>query len=272
MPYDISIREAAQRLGISDQAVHKRIRSKTIDAVKIGKHWFVSNESIEYALISMPKPGRPRKGASYILMNGPYPVMEFSYRADSLSFVPREVIDAQRAPLGTVGRNGRGSAEGMQAWWEHRSIPASRAGMDAKLEKLGLADPALIPFRNLGFSLSDQYWVCPAGESLSFEQLNYFQNNFESELDDTGEWLSAVGLSTPDNTSEGALPKKWTCRSAERLLVKGHVPWTDQQAYYFPGDPFPASPETTWVAILSITFSLPPRMSRLNSGRYLNPL
>lgn len=29
---------------------------------------------------------------------------------------------------------------------------------------------------------------------------------------------------------------------------------------------------TTWVAILSITFSLPPRMSRLNSGRYLNPL
>ena len=231
MGYEVSIREAAERLGITDQAVHKRIRSGTLDAVKAGKHWLVSSDSIEYALISLPKAGRPRKGTSYILMNGPYPVMEFTYRKESLAFVPRKVIDAQRAPLGTISPSGRGSAEGLKTWWEHRSIPSSRSGMNAKLERLGLADPSQIPFRNLGFSLSDQYWICPTGESLSWEDLNYFRNPFDSDLSDAKEWLSAVGLSTPDNTSEGALPKRWICRDNERLLLKGHVPWTDQQAY-----------------------------------------
>lgn len=230
MGYEISIRQAADRLGISDQAVHKRIRSGTLDAVKVNKHWLVSEESVEYALISAPKPGRPREGLTFLLMNGPYPVMEFSYRESSMTFIPREVMDATRAPIGTVGRNGQGLADGLRYWWEHRSIPASRAGMDEKLRRLGLEDPSQIPFQNLGLSLSDQYWICPSGESLNWSDLNYFDNSFDED-DDWNGWLDNVGLSTPDNTSEGALPKKWVCRGEDRILLKGHIPWTDQQVY-----------------------------------------
>ncbi len=40
-----------------------------------------------------------------------------------------------------------------------------------------------------------------------------------------------MGLSSPDNTSEGVLPKRWLCRGNERILLKGHIPWTDQQVY-----------------------------------------
>jgi hypothetical protein len=141
------------------------------------------------------------------------------------------VFDAARAPVGTVTRRGRGSADGLKRWWEHRSIPGGRSGIDAKLDELGLGDPSLIPFRNLGLSLSDQYWIQPAGECLSWSELNFFQNEFGDGPGQWDEWLSQVGLSSPDNTSEGVLPKKWVCDTGRRILLKGHVPWSDQQVF-----------------------------------------
>lgn len=231
MPSSLSIHEAAQMLGITDQAVHKRIRSGTLRATKVNKRWVVDSESVAEALVSSPRVGRPWSGRSYMLMNGPYEVMELTYRQEDDAFKPRAVLDAARAPLGTISRNGRGKPEGLRAWWQHRSIPESRAGLDAKLEKLGLTNPMHIPFRNLGLSLSDQYWIRPLEEDLRWEDLNYFHNPFGDEGETWDEWLSDVGLSSPDNTSEGALPKRWVCCGNDRILLKGHVPWTDQQAY-----------------------------------------
>lgn len=234
MSESMSIVEAAERLGISEQAVHKRIRSGSLLAAKTNGRWAVEEKSVLHALSYPPKHGRPWPSTTYMLMNGPYEVMEFTYREDQGHFSPGKVVDSRRAPLGTITRAGNGKPTGLRSWWEHRSIPSSRTGIDEKLASLGLADAAQIPFRNLGFSLSDQYWIRPEGLNIRWEDLNYFQNDFNTaEGDDRsewGEWLSEVGLSSPDNTSEGALPKKWICRDGKRILLKGHNPWTDQQA------------------------------------------
>ena len=231
MDKTMRIQETAETLGISVQAVHKRLQSGSLDGAKVNGAWHVSENSVAAAVLEPPKKGRPWHGRSYVLMNGPYPIMEFTYHAQTESFKPGEVSDAARAPLGTVTRTGRAKADGLRTWWEHRSIPGSRAGMDEKLRQLGLQDPSQIPFRNLGLSLSDQYWICPEGEQLRWEDVNYFQNDFGASVEDWDEWLAEVGLSSPDNTSEGVLPKRWICRGNERVLLKGHVPWTDQQAY-----------------------------------------
>lgn len=231
MAYDISVKEAADQLGITVQGVHRRIASGTLNARKINNHWAVSESSLRDALASEPTPGRKRKGQTYILMNRTHPVMEFSFDEASGTFNPRQVIDASRVPIGTITRNGKGSPAGLRRWWEHRSIPESRRGMDQKLQELGLSDSSYIPFRNLGFSLSDQYWIKPEGENLNWEDLNYFHNSFGTEGSCWDEWLSDVGLSSPDNTSEGVLPKRWVCEGEQRILLKGHNPWTDQQTY-----------------------------------------
>ena len=231
MGYDLTVKDTATRLGISVQAVHKRIASGTLEAHKTNGRWLIDSGSVEKGLERVPKAGRPRKGKDYTLMNGNYPVMRFSFDERDQSFIPREVIDANRAPIGTVTRTGAGSASGLRRWWEHRSIPDGRRGLDRKLTELGLEEPMLIPFRNLGLSLSDQYWIVPAGEDLDWAQVNYFQNDFGNESRRWDEWLSEVGLSSPDNTSEGALPKKWICEGGRRTLLKGHIPWTDQQVF-----------------------------------------
>lgn len=231
MSEKMSIREAAQLLSVSDQAVHKRIRSGSLSAEKLNGRWFVDAASVQAALGRPPRRGRPLSSETYMLMNGPYEAMEFSYRESDGSFAPGKVRDALRAPLGTVTRNGRGRADGLRQWWDHRSIPESRSGMDEKLRRLGLDDPSQIPFRNLGLSLSDQYWVCPVSQEVNWEDVNYFRNPFGDSRQGWDEWLGEVGLSSPDNTSEGVLPKRWLCEGPLRILLKGHVPWTDQQVF-----------------------------------------
>ena len=230
MEYDTSIKEAAAQLGISVQAVHKRIAAGTLEAQKLNRRWLVSSKSLEAAKGNAPKPGRPRKGEAFLLMNADYPIMDFTYNEERQTFRPLDVHDASGAPIGTVTRTGAGSAAGLKNWWEHRGIPGNRIGIDRKLAELGIDNPALIPFRNHGFSLSDQYWIKPVGQELEWSDLNYFQNDFGDE-GPWDEWLSNVGLSTPDNTSEGVLPKKWVCENGRRVLLKGHIPWTDQQVY-----------------------------------------
>lgn len=235
MAYTLTVAEMARRLGVTVQAVYKRIRQGTLDAIQVNRRWMLNDE--EGSIVIPAGPGRPRKGAAYMLMNGPYRVMEFNYREQTADFKTFEVFDAARAPLGTVTRNGRGNADGLRDWWQHRVIPESRAGLDAKLAQLGLESPEQIPFRNLGLSLSDQYWICPAGSVLDWHDINYFENTFGPA---TGEgdggqpwdaWLSEVGLDSPDNTSEGVLPKRWVCEGNKRMLLKGANPWIDQQPF-----------------------------------------
>ena len=235
MAYTLTVAQAAKRLGVTVQAVYKRIRQGALDAIQVNGRWMLNDE--EGSILVPAVPGRPRKGAAYVLMNGPYRVMEFNYREATGDFKTFEVFDAARAPLGTVTRNGRGNASGLQDWWQHRVIPESRAGLDAKLAQLGLESPEQIPFRNLGLSLSDQYWICPAGSKLDWHDINYFENSFGPVAGKDGggqpwdAWLSQVGLDSPDNTSEGVLPKRWVCDGDKRLLFKGTNPWIDQQPF-----------------------------------------
>lgn len=239
MAYTLSVAEVAKKLGVTVQAVYKRIHQGTLDAIRQNHQWLLNDE--EGSIMISALPGRPRKGIGYTLMNGPYPVLDFNYREESGVFKSYDVHDARRAPLGVVTRNGNGNDTALRAWWEHRSIPESREGFDRKLAELGLESPEQIPFRNLGLSLSDQYWICPRGEDLDWHDLNYFENEFsEADADVIGAgpdespsfwdaWLSQVGLDSPDNTSEGALPKRWVCFNGKRFLLKGGSPWCDQQ-------------------------------------------
>ncbi|MCI8424505.1 MAG: DNA-binding protein, partial [Adlercreutzia sp.] len=81
------------------------------------------------------------------------------------------------------------------------------------------ADTYDLPFRSLGLSLSDQYWVKPYDSDLRWEDVNFFQNDFAET--EAGDWLAEVGLDSPDNTSDGVLSKRWICEDGKRVLLKG---------------------------------------------------
>lgn len=224
--FDTTVTEAAELLGLSKTRVYQLIVQGVLDADKSTGSWLVDRASIERRIGLGGKPGRPKKhplnsSRRYMLMNRTHEVLSFEFDSASGEFFDGDsVIDAERAPFAFVGPRGvRASSAALAYWWEHRAIPRTRAGMDRKLEELGLDRALALPFRNFGLSLSDQYWIRPADLDVDWHDINYFENPFEQS--EVGAWLDHVGLNSPDNTSEGMLSKVWVCDGACRLLLKG---------------------------------------------------
>ena len=58
--------------------------------------------------------------------------------------------------------------EAFNAWWRGRGIPQARHGLAMLLEEAGVELPQELIRRNLGLSLSDQYWIRPNGSGLAW--------------------------------------------------------------------------------------------------------
>ncbi len=75
----------------------------------------------------------------------------------------------------------------------------------------------------MGLSLSDQYWVKTIDDPIEWEKVNFFDNLFSTDVGNLlfGRPISGeFDLSSPDNTSDGVLRKRWTIVDNERQLVK----------------------------------------------------
>lgn len=224
--FDVTVAEASKLLGVSVGRVHQLIRTGQLPAEQMAGIWLIDRTSVEARRATNPHPGRPSKAAAqgaarYLLMNRTHEVLSFTYDTSTGEFFDAdEIIDASRAPLSIMSPRGtRASKTALSYWWAHRVIPKARMGIEAKLAELGIDDIMNLPFRSLGLSLSDQYWVKPYDSDVRWEDINFFDNGFvETEA---GDWLAEVGLDSPDNTSDGVLSKRWVCVDGERRLLKG---------------------------------------------------
>ena len=146
---------------------------------------------------------------------------------DATGFIQKvgTVYVPQHLPVGIPVRKGIADRAALNEWWTDRSIPASRSGVHEALEKLEIASTKMLLVRCYALSLSDQYWICPEGSGLTWEQINFFQNDFSEDIGDVlfGAEKKADGLdfSSPDNTSDGNLKKRWKIINGKRCLIKG---------------------------------------------------
>ncbi len=145
------------------------------------------------------------------------------------------VMSAEHVPVGVPVKNGIIDRGELNKWWTDRSIPASRSGVREALETLNLNDTKILLVRCFGLSLSDQYWICPEGAELIWEKINFFDNSFS---DDMGDVLFGkpkknedFDFSSPDNTSDGYLKKRWKIINGKRYLIKGGSNLERQQPF-----------------------------------------
>lgn len=225
--FSITIAEASRTLGVSTERVRQLINSGTLAAEQVAGIWLIDEGSVAARMRNNPGPGRPsskpkgKSAAKYLLMNRNHEVLAFKFDASTGEFFDTdEIIDAKRAPLSVMSPRGKkASNAALSYWWAHRAIPKARHGIEAKLAELGIADTYDLPFKSMGLSLSDQYWVKPYGSDIDWHDINFFENDFiEAEVED---WMADVGLDSPDNTSDGVLSKRWVCRNGVRTLLKG---------------------------------------------------
>lgn len=143
------------------------------------------------------------------------------------------LVDANHLPYGVRVHKGICERADLNAWWIDRSIPASRSGVVKALNVLNVANTKLLLLRCFGLSLSDQYWIKPENESLTWEQVNFFDNDFSEDIGNVliGKITKTENFDfhSPDNTSDGFLKKRWKIVDGKRVLFKsGSNPFMQQ--------------------------------------------
>ena len=171
---------------------------------------------------------------NYTLMHKDIPVADLTLDETTGSI---QRIDALfrggHLPVGVSVRRGMADRAAFNAWWTDRFIPSARSGLVDALSQLGFPDPQQVISRNLGLSLSDHYWVKPAGSNLSWDEVNFFENDFSPDVGDAllGKLskTSDIDLRSPDWTCDGNLRKRWAILDGKRCLVKaGSGPFQQQ--------------------------------------------
>lgn len=146
---------------------------------------------------------------------------------DATGFIQKinTVYAPEHLPVGVPVRRGDADRAALNEWWTDRSIPASRSGIREALETLDISSTKMLLVRCYGLSLSDQYWIRPECSGLTWDQINFFDNDFSDDIGDvlfgTNKKPNALDFSSPDNTSDGNLKKRWKIIDGKRCLVKG---------------------------------------------------
>ena len=115
----------------------------------------------------------------------------------------------------------------LSEWFRGRGIPSWRDQLDLLLHRLDITAPTELLDKAFGLSLSDQYWIKPYNSNIKYDDINFFDNNFdytefmEASLSlNTKTIASDKSLKTPNNTPDGMLKKAWIIEDDTRYLSK----------------------------------------------------
>jgi hypothetical protein len=175
----------------------------------------------------------------YVLMNKNTPVLEFEYnlkRHEPVRII-KEFNLNYAPPVLSKKKTDEAFVDLFEYWWDSRLIPESRQHLrffTDSLSKLpaGVVDRAVVfdlTEKNFGLSLSDQYWLNDDKQSMKWEDINFFHNDFSEDI---GNMLLNVkkripssadfhlNLKTPDATLQGVMMKGWKIIGGKRMLFK----------------------------------------------------
>ena len=165
----------------------------------------------------------------FTLMNKNKKVFDFVYDEEEhfiVNFERNYPENEDYAPFGLIKMNEINKVE-FNKWWKNRQIPASRKGLKEVLHNSNVYDKDnfdLLDAKTYCLSLSDQYWVKGVEEEISWESINFFDNEFSEDIGkilfNGGKTALNLNLNTPDMTSNGNYEKRWKIIDGERYLLK----------------------------------------------------
>lgn len=169
----------------------------------------------------------------YILMNKNRPLVEVQLSDAGFITEAFTVFDNEAFPVGINPADKKTLVARLNEWWYSRIIPASRDGLKFVLHLYDVESASVLSKRSLGLSLSDQYWIKPVGSDLTWDDINFFTNDFSTELGESffsrGSAKPAINPFTPDASSNGWLKKKWVKIDGQTYLTKaGSAPLLQQ--------------------------------------------
>ena len=163
-----------------------------------------------------------------ILMNKNTEVLVSEY-LDNLGVFSKiyEIKNIDYAPL-IINKNKEDIIKVLNDWFKGRGIPLWRDKLDLLLNRLNISTPSELLDKAFGLSLSDQYWLKPYNLDICYDDINFFDNDFdytefmEASLSKNSKIITNdKSLRTPNNTTDGMLKKAWIIENGTRYLLKG---------------------------------------------------
>ena len=115
----------------------------------------------------------------------------------------------------------------LNRWFQGRGIPSWRDKLDLLLHRLNISAPSELLDKSFGLSLSDQYWIKPYNVNVTYDEINFFDNDFDyvdfmeaSLSKNSNKSFITSSLKTPNNTTDGMLKKAWIIENKTRYLLK----------------------------------------------------
>ncbi len=170
-----------------------------------------------------------------ILMNKNTKVLEAEYNEEGIFFLKiYKVYNIEYAPYILKSLYQKENIDdkefrsSLSKWFKGRGIPAFRDKLDLLLHRLNIEVPGELLDKAFGLSLSDQYWLKPVDKEISYDDINFFDNDFsyvefrEASLSNSSKDItSKIALISPNNTTDGMLRKAWIIEDEVRYLLKG---------------------------------------------------
>lgn len=172
--------------------------------------------------------------SDFTLMHKDIPVVDCRF-FDGYLIETGRVYEHEHIPVGCMNMLDRVDSNLIRTWWNNRLIPATRANIkviQSSLRNISLQSLSQV---NFGCNLSDQYWIKPVGSDLQYKDVNFFENDFHSDLNGI-----LLGADKADNVSDfftascstgGDVPKAWIIHHGKRVLYKSSGTAFGQEPY-----------------------------------------
>lgn len=161
----------------------------------------------------------------YILMSKDKPLLEFKYRLSLFNrFTVTKVYNENKNLLPYLLH---GHIEKLKEWLDSRPIPANRENIEKLLISVG-KDKVEETFEyllvNNGVSLNDTFWIKDKNSTITFKDINLYENRFKESLGLVAFFgnTSSLGgnIRTPEFTTHGMLGKAWRQLNGKIFLYK----------------------------------------------------
>ena len=137
------------------------------------------------------------------------------------------VCDEKFLPL--CSQNGH--ANNLKIWWHNRAVPRSRSDIKYLLDKEKVQTTQSLLLNSLGLSMTDAFWVCPAGHQIKWEDVSFQLKMREGktiDIERSENGSKLFGNLTPMASTGGELKKTWAVINGRIELLKGNI-----SGYYF---------------------------------------
>ena len=179
----------------------------------------------------------------FILYKKNIPILLFEQDKDEYIVAIKKIFNLPHLPphLFTNGiaseENEYGLCQKLEEFFNNRMIPYSRRDFRTMLSELELKSNEELARKSYYLSLSDQYWICNMSDMgrIWWEDINFFTNDYDDaiglRLMSASKALNKHSNSlSPDNTTNGELPKRWVRKNGKNFLEKAGTGTEQQEA------------------------------------------